>query len=65
MPRSQDDLLLALDIARQFHAPVLARGAGTSQCGQTIGEALVIDNSKWLNNVLEFDPKAMTVTVEP
>ncbi|WP_394778134.1 FAD-binding and (Fe-S)-binding domain-containing protein [Undibacterium sp.] len=65
VPRSQEDLLLALDIARQHHAPVLARGAGTSQCGQTIGEALVIDNSKWLNKVLDFDAAAMTVTVEP
>ncbi|MES2102728.1 MAG: FAD-linked oxidase C-terminal domain-containing protein [Pseudomonadota bacterium] len=65
VPRSQDDLILALDIARQHHAPVLARGAGTSQCGQTVGEALVIDNSKWLNNIVEFDPQGMTVTVEP
>ncbi|MES2072095.1 MAG: FAD-linked oxidase C-terminal domain-containing protein [Pseudomonadota bacterium] len=65
VPRSQDDLLLALDIARQHRVPVLARGAGTSQCGQTVGEALVIDSSKWLNNVLEFDPLARTVTVEP
>jgi len=65
VPRSQDDLMLALEIARQHQAPVLARGAGTSQCGQTVGEALVIDSSKWLNNVLEFDSAAMTVTVEP
>jgi FAD/FMN-containing dehydrogenase/Fe-S oxidoreductase len=65
VPRDQDDLLTALDIARQYHAPVLARGAGTSQCGQTVGEALVIDNSKWLNKVVDFDPVARTVTVEP
>lgn len=64
-PRDQADLLLALDIARNNHVAVLARGAGTSQCGQTVGEALVIDNSKWLNQVIEFDPVARTVTVEP
>ena len=45
--------------------PLVARGAGTSQCGQTVGEALVIDNSKYLNQVLDFDLAAMTVTVEP
>ncbi|QYD73133.1 FAD-binding protein [Paraburkholderia edwinii] len=65
VPKDQADLKLALDIARDSKAPVLARGAGTSQCGQTIGEALVIDTSKWLNNVVHFDKDARTVTVEP
>ena len=65
VPRDQDDLLLALDIARSHRIPVLARGAGTSQCGQTVGEALVLDNSKWLNQVIDFDLAARTVTVEP
>ncbi|AIY39211.1 Glycolate dehydrogenase [Collimonas arenae] len=65
VPRDQADLLLALEIARDNHTPVLARGAGTSQCGQTVGEALVIDNSKWLNQVIDFDAAARTVTVEP
>src|SRR3546814_7552650 len=44
---------------------LLARCGGTSQCGQTVGAALVIDNSKYLNRVLDFDLDAMTVTVEP
>ncbi|WP_321963340.1 FAD-binding and (Fe-S)-binding domain-containing protein [Paraburkholderia sp. J7] len=65
VPRDQDDLRAALEVARIAHAPVLARGAGTSQCGQTVGEALVIDTSKWLNNIVDFDAGARTVTVEP
>jgi len=65
VPRDQADLALALNIARDAGAPLLARGAGTSQCGQTVGEALVIDNSKWLNDVVDFDAAARTVTVEP
>ncbi|MFM9269859.1 FAD-binding and (Fe-S)-binding domain-containing protein [Halomonas elongata] len=65
IPRHQEDLKLALDIARDAHVPVLARGAGTSQCGQTVSEALVIDNTRWLNKVVEFDPEACTVVVEP
>ncbi|MEB0011685.1 FAD-linked oxidase C-terminal domain-containing protein [Glaciimonas sp. Gout2] len=65
VPRDQKDLLLALDIARSHKMPILARGAGTSQCGQTVGDALIIDNSKWLNNVIDFDLEARTVTVEP
>jgi FAD/FMN-containing dehydrogenase/Fe-S oxidoreductase len=65
VPRDQADLIAALDIARDENIPVLARGAGTSQCGQTVADALVIDTSKWLNNIVAFDPQAGTVTVEP
>ena len=65
VPRDQDDLRIALEVARSEKVPLLARGAGTSQCGQTVGEALVIDTSKWLNNVVAFDAEARTVTVEP
>lgn len=65
VPRDQADVLRVLDIARDLKAPILSRGAGTSQCGQTVGEALIIDNSKWLCQVVDFDPVARTVTVEP
>lgn len=65
IPRHQQDLELALEVARDARVPVLARGAGTSQCGQTVGEALVIDATRWLNKVVEFDPEARTVVVEP
>ena len=65
VPRDQADVLRALDIARDQKVAVLSRGAGTSQCGQTVGEALIIDNSRWLCNVVDFDEQARTVTVEP
>ncbi|WP_252106314.1 MULTISPECIES: FAD-binding and (Fe-S)-binding domain-containing protein [unclassified Halomonas] len=65
IPRHQEDLTLALDIARDADVPVLARGGGTSQCGQTVGEALVLDTTRWLNQVVEFDEQAQTVVVEP
>ncbi|EWH01647.1 hypothetical protein Q427_12880 [Halomonas sp. BC04] len=65
IPRSQEDLALALAIARDAGAPVLPRGAGTSQCGQTVGEALVIDTTRFLNQVIEFDAEARTAVVEP
>ena len=65
VPRSERDVELAIAIAREMGVPILSRGAGTSQCGQTVGEALVIDNSKYLNQVIDFDAAAMTVTVQP
>ena len=65
VPRTRDDALRAMQIAVDARIPLLPRGAGTSQCGQTVGEALVIDNSKHLNNVLAFDKDARRITVEP
>ena len=46
VPRDETDLALALDVARDAKAAILPRGAGTSQCGQTVGEALVVDFSQ-------------------
>lgn len=65
VPRDQADVLRTLEIARDQKVAVLSRGAGTSQCGQTVGDALIIDNSKYLCNVIAFDANAMTITVEP
>ncbi|HEY7928390.1 MAG TPA: FAD-linked oxidase C-terminal domain-containing protein [Steroidobacteraceae bacterium] len=65
VPRSARDVRAAIDIARDLAVPLLPRGAGTSQCGQTVGAALVIDTSKYLCRVLEVDAEARTATVEP
>lgn len=65
VPTTDDDVATAIDIARDLKVPLLPRGGGTSQCGQTTGAALVIDTSKHLRRVLGFDPSAMTVEVEP
>ena len=65
VPRTADDMAAALGIARELGTPVLARGAGTSQCGQTTGAALVIDASKHLRKVIAIDAEAMTAEVEP
>ena len=65
VPKTERDALIALQIARDEGVPVLPRGGGTSQCGQTVGAALVIDNSKYLNKILDFDKAARTVCVQP
>ena len=64
-PRTAGDIAHAIAICREAGAPVLPRGAGTSQCGQTIGEAVVIDTSKYLDQVIGFDPESRRVTVQP
>ena len=65
IPRDETDLGIALDVARDARAAILPRGAGTSQCGQTVGEALVIDFSKHMRNVVGFDKNRAEVTVQP
>ena len=65
LPRSLDDVEAAMAIARDEGVPLLPRGAGTSQCGQTVGRALVIDTSRHLNRVLEIDRTERTAWVEP
>jgi FAD/FMN-containing dehydrogenase/Fe-S oxidoreductase len=65
VPKSGKDIAMAIDIARDLKVPVLPRGAGTSQCGQTTGAALVIDNSKHFRKVLAVDVAQRTATVEP
>ena len=65
VPKSRDDLQATLAIARDRGVPVLPRGGGTSQCGQTVNRAIVLDCSKSLRNVLEVDVAARTALVEP
>ncbi|MEP7300587.1 MAG: FAD-linked oxidase C-terminal domain-containing protein [Caldimonas sp.] len=65
VPREQGDVAAAIEIARELGTPLLSRGAGTSQCGQTTGAALVVDSTKHLRKVLSVDAEAMTAEVEP
>ena len=65
VPRSIADVEATISIAREHGVPVLARGGGTSQCGQTVNRALVIDCSKHLRGVLEVDAANRTAWVEP
>ena len=65
LPRDENDARAAMAVARDLGAPLLPRGAGSSQCGQSVGEALVLDHSKSLNGIVAFDREAMTATVQP
>lgn len=65
VPRTADAARVAIQIAAEEGVPILPRGAGTSQCGQTVGAALVIDNSKYLRQCLLIDPTAQRAIVEP
>ena len=65
VPKTAEDIATAIQIAAELGVPVLPRGGGTSQCGQTTGAALVIDNSKYFRNILDLDLDKGSVEVEP
>ncbi|WP_267421324.1 FAD-binding and (Fe-S)-binding domain-containing protein [Methylobacterium sp. GC_Met_2] len=65
LPRSAADIAATLRIAADHGAPVILRGAGTSQNGQPIGSGLVVDCARHFNGVLAYDREAGTITVEP
>jgi FAD/FMN-containing dehydrogenase/Fe-S oxidoreductase len=65
LPRSAEDIVAAMAVCRAHGAPVLARGGGTGQNGQSVNVAVVIDCSKYLDRVLRIDPQARRALVEP
>jgi FAD/FMN-containing dehydrogenase/Fe-S oxidoreductase len=65
IPKTQDDLQAAVELAAKHKVPILPRGSGSSLGGQAIGEALILDCSRYLDSILDIDPNSHTATVEP
>jgi FAD/FMN-containing dehydrogenase/Fe-S oxidoreductase len=65
LPLDEADVKKAVAIARSNKLKILPRGGGTSLAGQTVGEALVIDFSKYMNKIIEFNEKERWVRVQP
>src|SRR5436190_11551372 len=65
LPAGTEDVDAAIAIARSEGFPVIARGGGSSQNGQTLGEAVVMDTSRHMNRLLEVDTEGGTAVVQP
>jgi FAD/FMN-containing dehydrogenase/Fe-S oxidoreductase len=65
VPRSEEAARGAIAIAVEQGVPILPRGAGSSQCGQAVGAALMIDHTKYLKSILEVNVEAATAVVQP
>ncbi|MFM7459682.1 MAG: FAD-binding and (Fe-S)-binding domain-containing protein [Burkholderiales bacterium] len=65
VPRSIAAAQVAIEVTAMHGIPILPRGAGTSQCGQTVGAALVIDSSRHCNRLLSVDVDNRRAVVEP
>lgn len=64
-PEDVEQLHTILTYAQETGTPLIPRTAGTSLAGQVVGNGLVIDFSRYMNRIIDFDPAGHTVTVEP
>ena len=65
VPKTEEDVLATLGIANDAGVSVTMRGGGTSQCGQTVGEGIIVDVSKHLNRLISVDPETRRAVVQP
>ena len=65
IPRDADDVVAAVSLSREYGAPILCRGGGTSLAGQCCNVAVVLDFSKYMAEILEVDPQRRLARVQP
>ena len=65
IPKHADDVVETLAIARRYGAPITGRGGGTSLAGQCCNAAIILDFSKYMNQIIEIDTTHKTATVQP
>jgi FAD/FMN-containing dehydrogenase/Fe-S oxidoreductase len=65
LPRNADDVIATISLARQYGAPILCRGGGTSLAGQCCNVAVVLDFTKYMAEILEIDPVRRIARVQP
>lgn len=64
LPRDVDDVVAAVKVAARHKVPIIPRGSGTSLSGQTIGTALIVDHSRYLDGILELNVEECWVRVQ-
>lgn len=65
VPRDADDVIATVAACREHRVPVLSRGGGTSLAGQCCNVAVVMDMSKYMNQIIEIDPQRQLARVQP
>ncbi|OAI53059.1 hypothetical protein AYO44_16325, partial [Planctomycetaceae bacterium SCGC AG-212-F19] len=65
LPKTEADVIHVVQTCGRFRIPLTARGGGTSQAGQAIGPGLVLDCSKYFNEILEIKAAERTVRLRP
>jgi FAD/FMN-containing dehydrogenase/Fe-S oxidoreductase len=64
-PKDKKDIITLIKFATKNNVTLIPRTAGTSLAGQCVGDGIVVDVSKHFTNIISFDEKAKTITLEP
>lgn len=64
-PKNKDDVVKLVRFAAEQKIPLTARGGGTSRVGNELGEGIIVDFSRYMNRLLDVNPKSMWARVEP
>lgn len=65
LPKDDQDIIRTIKFAHQHQIPIIPRSGGTSLAGQCVGKGIVIDISKYMNKILDFDAAKKTIWVQP
>ncbi|HVR84937.1 MAG TPA: FAD-binding oxidoreductase, partial [Planctomycetota bacterium] len=65
VPKDRDDVVAVIRYAAEKGIPVTARGAGSGLAGQTLGEGIILDFSKYMDRILELNQVQGWVRVQP
>lgn len=65
LPKNSEDVKSAIKVASENGITILPRGGGTSLAGQTVGESMILDFSKYMNQIIEINEKKKWVRVQP
>jgi FAD/FMN-containing dehydrogenase/Fe-S oxidoreductase len=65
LPKRVEDISATIAACREAGVPLVPRGGGTSQCGQTVGRGVIVDTSKYLDRLLAVDTERKTASVRP
>ena len=65
LPKDNYDVVNLIEYSQKHDLPLLARGGGSSQCGQTVGECIIVDYSKYQNQIIKLNVEEKTVWVQP
>jgi FAD/FMN-containing dehydrogenase/Fe-S oxidoreductase len=65
LPKNTEDIITLVLFAKKHNTSLIPRTAGTSLAGQVVGRGIIVDVSKYMTRILEFNPEERWVRVEP
>ncbi|HEC44643.1 MAG TPA: FAD-binding oxidoreductase [Bacteroides sp.] len=65
VPADEQDVRSAIQVAQKYNISIVPRGGGTSLGGQAAGSSLILDFSKYMNQILEVNVREKWARVQP